>query len=109
MGQTVNASSVLLRYTLFGDTNLDGQVNFSDLVRLAQNYGGMGKSWPSGDFTGDSNVDFNDLVKLAQNYNASLTPAPIFASSAESAISVSPIVKPVAAKRPHWPFRVRKN
>lgn len=116
MGQTVNANSVLLRYTLLGDADLDGQVNFSDLVRLAQNYGGTGKSWPLGDFNNDSTVDFADLVKLAQNYNAPLPPAPIFAVPAESTVSASSITnsiqpmasKPIASRRPHWPFRVRR-
>jgi hypothetical protein len=63
---------VLVRYTLAGDANLDGSVDFLDLARLAQNYnaaGGM-RTWSSGDFNNDGGVDFLDLAKLAQNYNA---------------------------------------
>jgi hypothetical protein len=30
--------------------------------------------WQEGDFTGDGVVDFSDLVKLAQNYNSSVAP-----------------------------------
>jgi T5SS/PEP-CTERM-associated repeat protein len=56
-----------------GDADINGQVNFGDLLLLAQNYGTLGKSWITGDFTGDGAVDFNDLLRLAQNYNTSLS------------------------------------
>jgi hypothetical protein len=73
-GQTVDATSVLVRYTLAGDATLDGVVNFADLVALAQNYNVVDGSrlWATGDFDYDGNVGFNDLVMLAQNYNGSL-------------------------------------
>jgi hypothetical protein len=83
-GQTVDASSVLIGYTLAGDANLDRAVNFTDLVALAQNYNVLDGSrvWSQGDFSYDGNVDFTDLVKLAQNYNQSLPAAPIPGASA---------------------------
>jgi autotransporter-associated beta strand protein len=68
----VTPADVLVAYTLAGDANLDAAVNFTDLVRVAQNYNTTGKGWWQGDFTYDTRVDFNDLVKLAQNYNATL-------------------------------------
>jgi hypothetical protein len=72
-GEPVSAGDVLVRYTLAGDANLDGVVDFNDLVRLAQNYNtGGGKFWHQGNFNYDGEVDFNDLVKLAQNYNTAL-------------------------------------
>jgi len=75
-GQAVDGSAVLVRYTLAGDANLDGVVDFNDLVRLAQSYNtpvpAAGSGWYRGDFTYDGVTDFNDLVKLAQNYNTSL-------------------------------------
>jgi hypothetical protein len=76
MGQTADASSVVVRGTLAGDANLDGAVNFGDLVKLAQGYGSTdgSKSWVGGDFNYDGKVDFADLVKMAQNYGGS-TPA----------------------------------
>jgi fibronectin-binding autotransporter adhesin len=76
-GQTVDASSVLIGYTLSGDANLDHTVGFNDLVALAQNYNVLDGSrvWTQGDFTYDGNVDFTDLVKLAQNYNLTLPAA----------------------------------
>jgi hypothetical protein len=78
-GETVDATSVLARYTLLGDATLDGAVDFNDLVKLAQNYNTASgvEAWGSGDFTYDGNVDFNDLVKLAQNYNQALPAGPV--------------------------------
>jgi hypothetical protein len=88
LGQTVDATTVLARDTFAGDTNLNGVVEFDDLVRLAQNYDQTvstytGSWWFHGDFTYDGIVDFNDLVKLAQNYNASLPSFPIPGATAE--------------------------
>lgn len=57
---------------LYGDANLDRTVGFADLVAVAQNYNGTGKTWSQGDFNYDGIVDFSDLVKVAQHYNQSL-------------------------------------
>ena len=50
-----------------GDTNLDGKVDFSDLLILASHYGQPG-GWADGEFSGGGTVDFADLLILAQNY-----------------------------------------
>jgi len=79
----VDGSSVLARYTVAGDANLDGIVNFLDLVALAQHYGVTvsdqpgGSWWFSGDFTYDGVVNFADLVKMAQNYGGALPDAAV--------------------------------
>jgi len=75
--ETVDNTSVLVRYTKLGDATLDGVVDFNDLVKLAQNYnttvaGATDAWWTSGDFNYDGVVDFNDLVRVAQNYNTAL-------------------------------------
>jgi hypothetical protein len=77
MGAPVDGSALVARYTLYGDSTLDGVVDFNDLVKLAQNYNTVFDPtlvgwWFAGDFTYDGKVDFNDLVRLAQNYNTSL-------------------------------------
>jgi hypothetical protein len=56
-----------------GDANGDLNVDFDDLVTLAQNYNTLTGTalWTDGDFTGDGSIDFLDLVQLAQNYGAS--------------------------------------
>jgi autotransporter-associated beta strand protein len=85
MGATVDGDAVLTRYTLLGDATLDGQVNFADLVQLAQNYNVVdgARTWFTGDFTYDGNTNFADLVKLAQNYNTALPTEPIPGASAD--------------------------
>jgi hypothetical protein len=71
---TPDASAVLVRRTFAGDINLDGSVNFSDLLLLAQNYNGTSKTWTDGDVAlYDGNVNFSDLLALASSYNQSLS------------------------------------
>jgi hypothetical protein len=53
-----------------GDANADGNIDFADLVTVAQNYNitdGQ-RRWSEGDFNYDGNINFADLVLLAQNY-----------------------------------------
>ena len=54
-----------------GDANLDGKIDFSDLLILAQNFGRTDATFSEGDFDGDGTVDFADLLILAQNYGKS--------------------------------------
>ena len=71
-----------------GDANLDGVVDFKDLLVLAQNYGKTtGVTRATGDLTGDGKVDFADLLVLSQNYGRSLTSvaAPAVTSAPEPA------------------------
>lgn len=55
---------------LEGDTDLDGDVDFTDFNNLANNYG-TGTTWGEGDFDGDGDVDFTDFNLLANNYGLS--------------------------------------
>ena len=64
---------VTVARTLYGDANLDGTVNVSDLAALAANYrktvtGG----WAAGDFNYDGVVNVSDLALLASNYRQTL-------------------------------------
>jgi hypothetical protein len=68
LGQSIDPSTSLIRYTLLGDSNLDGDVDFDDLLSLAQNYGGASKRWDHGDSNYDGAVNFDDLLSLAKNY-----------------------------------------
>ena len=83
-GQTVDATSVLIRFTKAGDADLDGAVGFPDLVKVAQHYGDSSgnRIWYDGDFNYDGNIDFSDLVIVAQNYGTSLPAPPVGALSA---------------------------
>jgi hypothetical protein len=72
-GQTVNGSSVLVRYTYLGDANLDGKVNALDFNLLASNFGGSSILWNQGDFNYDGVVNSVDFTSLAVNFNSALT------------------------------------
>jgi hypothetical protein len=67
---------MIMKLTLAGDADVNGVVDFNDLVVLAQNYNSdPGLLWDEGDFNYDTAVDFSDLVLLAQNYNTALPAA----------------------------------
>lgn len=72
-GVTIDATSIVLRSTHAGDTNFDGNVDFDDLLTLAQNYNATGAFWGNGDFNYDGVVDFNDMLRLADNFGQSLS------------------------------------
>jgi hypothetical protein len=112
------AGVVTVKYTRNGDANLDGTVDFNDLVPLAQNYlvADGNRTWSQGDFTYDGNVDFNDLVGLAQNYLLSAAQpvgaATVTAKALQASIlgtsaakpAPKPAPKPVATSKPASPF-----
>jgi len=58
---------IVVRFTLLGDTNLDGTVNAADLAQLASHEGSPG-DWFDGDFNGDGIVNSADFSELAANY-----------------------------------------
>ena len=67
-------NTVLVKFALDGDTDLNGTVNFDDLVRLVRHYGMTSANWDHGDFNYDGKVFFDDFVLLARNYGKHLTP-----------------------------------
>jgi hypothetical protein len=74
-GTPAQANQVLLKYTLSGDANLDGLVNFNDLVAVVQNFNKPNTDWSHGNFLYGPSTNFNDLVAVVQNFNKILTPA----------------------------------
>ncbi|MDB5333693.1 MAG: hypothetical protein JWP03_4844, partial [Phycisphaerales bacterium] len=70
LGQTITAgqTAVLARYTLIGDANLDGHVDFNDFLTLQRNFGHADASWAHGNFVGDPTIDFNDFLALQRNF-----------------------------------------
>jgi len=68
---TVDADSILVRYTRYGDANVDGTVNLADFNRLAANFGATNAFWHQGDFNYDGNVNLQDFNRLAANFGLS--------------------------------------
>jgi hypothetical protein len=54
---------------IYGDVNLDGVVNFSDLNKVLTNYNLTGMVWSQGDVNYNGVVNFSDLNKVLTNYN----------------------------------------
>ncbi len=77
VGRPVDNEATLVLYTRKGDHDLDRDVDFDDLLNLAQNYNPAydpiangPRLWTSGDYNYDGIVNFDDLLALAQNYGA---------------------------------------
>jgi hypothetical protein len=73
LGQSVDSTALLMRYTLFGDANLDGTVDTLDFNALAANFGKGGQRWSKGDFNYDGQVDTLDFNYLASNFGQHLS------------------------------------
>jgi plastocyanin len=68
-GQEVDTTSVLIKYTYKGDSDLDGDVDVADLGKLATSWQ-TAAVWSGGDFDYNGTVDVNDLGMLATNWQA---------------------------------------
>jgi hypothetical protein len=84
-----NSSPINVRYTYYGDANLDRKVDLTDFTFLAANFNGTGKNWWQADFNYDGSVNLTDFTFLASNFNATL-PAPS-AASGEGAVVPEPV------------------
>jgi hypothetical protein len=79
---TLGGNAVLVKYTLLGDANLDGTVNFNDFSILQTHYGQAG-DWSAGDFNYDGSVNFK---------TAAVTKAGTLKPRSQKATVVSPAV-----------------
>jgi hypothetical protein len=70
-----------------GDADLNGAVNFDDLLVLAKNYNRNGATWLQGDFDYNGVVNFDDLLVLAKNYNVPAPSDPAFSPEFNAAMA----------------------
>jgi len=71
-GEAVDATSVLVKYTYYGDTNLDGAVTPVDVQRLILSWNGQTEGdprWAVGDFNYDGAITPTDVQLLIQGWN----------------------------------------
>lgn len=68
-GIAVNATDSLIKYTYYGDTDLNGTVNFDDYSRIDAGFLNARTGWLNGDFDYNGLVNFDDysLIDLAFN------------------------------------------
>jgi hypothetical protein len=67
----ISSGQLEVKYTLYGDANLDGSVNSIDFGDMAANFGKSGKVWDQGDFNYDGVVNSVDFGLLAGNFGKS--------------------------------------
>jgi autotransporter-associated beta strand protein len=74
-GQTVPATDVLVKYTYYGDTNLDGKVDATDYSRIDaafladQTSPGSVTGWYNGDFNYDGVINGSDYTLIDNAFN----------------------------------------
>lgn len=67
-GVPVGDASVLLKYTLYGDANLDGKLNADDYALLDRGFARHLTGWLNGDFNYDGVVDQCDYLLIDRAY-----------------------------------------
>ncbi len=71
LGYNDTGSSVIVKYTYYGDDNLDGSVTTADFQMLLDGLVAGGSTWAQGDYTYDGHVDLgNDFILFLGNYLA---------------------------------------
>jgi hypothetical protein len=88
LGQT------LVKYTIPGDADLSGSVDFNDFLSLQNGYERLAGDWARGDFNYDGVVDYNDYLILQVNYGR--TPTGVDASIGAAPDLVAPTPEPAA-------------
>jgi hypothetical protein len=69
-------AAVLVRYTYYGDTNLDGTVNVGDYTRVDAGFISAGQltGWANGDFNYDNVIDGSDYTLMDNAFNTAPGP-----------------------------------
>jgi hypothetical protein len=103
-GQNPSASDVLIKYTYYGDANLDGTVDGSDYSKIDYGFINHLTGWSNGDFNYDGVVDGSDYTLIDNAFNSEGTnlsaPIPVgklaFESIPTSILSSTVISPPIA-------------
>jgi hypothetical protein len=91
-GRTVDANSILLKYTYYGDIDQNGQVDADDLTVFASNFGRTsGATQVDGDIDFNGAVNADDLTVFANNFNKGVG-APL----ADAAAGVQAVPEPAS-------------
>jgi hypothetical protein len=85
-GTAAGPNDVLIRYTYYGDTNLDGKVDTGDYTRIDFGFLTHANSWYNGDFNYDGVVNGSDYTLIDNTFNQLGTAKP----SAQAATATAP-------------------
>ena len=68
-GASPGVSDVLIKYTYYGDANLDGHVDGSDYTLIDNGFNNHTSGWVNGDFNYDGKVDGSDYTLIDNAFN----------------------------------------
>ena len=71
MGESIDATTLLVRLVRNGDADLSGTVGLDDFNRLAAAFGSTNALWDDGDFNYDGTMNLSDFNLLAANFGLS--------------------------------------
>ena len=78
-GQQVDNTAILIKFTFYGDANLDGSTNLNDFNVLAGNFGQTDRRWVRGDNDYNLTINLADFNRLAAGFGGSgLAPDSVF-------------------------------
>jgi hypothetical protein len=100
-GASPGAAAVLVKYTYYGDANLDGRVDGSDYTLIDNGFNNHLTGWYNGDFNYDTGINGSDytLVDNAFNTQGASLAAQVAPSSAP-AIPTPAKIAPVYSNQP---------
>jgi hypothetical protein len=87
LGQQLDATSLVVTFTLPGDADVNGTVDINDFALLAANYNRPAR-WFSGDFNYDAQTTLSDFALLAQRFNQSVDAAPSARNVPEASVAI---------------------
>ena len=91
-GVVPGAADVLVKYTYYGDANLDGKVDGRDYAQIDAGYLSGGYGWYNGDFNYDGVINASDFTLIDNAYNnqtANLSAAVLTAGGTDEVAAVA--------------------
>ena len=96
-GTAPAATDVLVKYTYFGDANLDGKVDGQDYGLIDNGFNQALTGWFNGDFNYDGKVDGSDYTLIDNAFNSQGAPLASSGLTAISTAEVAAVPEPAAA------------
>jgi hypothetical protein len=96
-GQSVGVNDVLVKYTYFGDADLDGAVTTNDYFQIDNGFLGSKTGWINGDFDYDGAITTNDYFLIDNAFLSQSARLAPFLDSASGAATAVPEPAPLAA------------
>jgi hypothetical protein len=96
-GESFGNNAALVKYTYYGDTDLNGVINFDDYARIDAGFNNHGNTWFQGDFNYDAVVNFDDYALLDLAFNTQSTP--LSSPVPESTVLLPGVIALIALRR----------